>query len=108
MKTNRTARSLQLPLAWLAVSRALGLLIAGLIGWLWVLAAEDPAWKAVAWKVVVLVVVVPLAVRIGIKWLRFCGRRRLRAMWDAYAEQELAKRTYLRRSVHARPQSQNR
>jgi hypothetical protein len=108
MKTNGTARSLQSPLAGLAVSRAAGLLIAGLIGWLWVLAAEDPAWKTMAWEAVVLVVVVPLAARIGIKWLRFRGRRRLQAMWDAYAERELAKRTYLRRSVHARPQSQNR
>jgi hypothetical protein len=108
MKTNRTARSLQSPLAWSAASRVVGLLIAGLIGWLWVLAAEDPAWKTMAWEAVPLVVVLPLAARIGVKWLRFRGRRRLQAMWDAYADQELAKSTYSRRSFHARPQSQKR
>jgi hypothetical protein len=98
MKTNEAARS------WSVVSRLAGLLIAALIGWLWFIVAEDPDWKALAWKALPLVVALPLAARIGIKWLRVRARRRLGAAWDAYAARELAKRAYSGRSFHARPQ----
>ncbi len=106
MMTNVTARSVQWSMARSTVSRTAELLLVGLIGWLWFVAVRDPAWRAVAWKAVPLVVVLPLAGRIAIR--QFRARRRLRAAWDSYAEQELAKRTNSRRNFHARPQSQGR
>jgi hypothetical protein len=93
------------PLVWSATFRAARVLIFGLIGWLLFVSAADSAWRAVS-----LVVVLALAALVGVTWYlsRARAERRLRAAWDAYAELELAKRTYSRRNSHAGPQSQDR
>jgi membrane protein YdbS with pleckstrin-like domain len=105
MKSNVTAHSRRTSPAWSAVLRAARLLIIGLIGWLFFVSAADPAWKAVS-----LAAVVAVAALVGITWYlsRARAERRWRAALDAYAEEELAKRTYSRRNLHARPQSQDR
>jgi hypothetical protein len=105
MKTNETARYGRMSLAWSAVFRAVRLLIFGFIGWLWFVAAADSASKAIS-----LAAVLALAALVGITWYlsRARAERRWRTALDAYAEQELAKRTYSRRNFHARPQSQAR
>jgi membrane protein YdbS with pleckstrin-like domain len=105
MTTNQTAHSRGMPIAWSAVFRAVRLLIFGLIGWLLFVSAADSAWRAVA-----LAAVVAVAALVGITWYLSAVRadRRWRAALDAYANKELAKRTYSRRNFHARPQSQDR
>ena len=59
---------------------------------------------------VLLVAVLALAALAGVAWYlpRARAEWRWRAVLDRYAEQEQAKRTYSRRNVHARPQSQAR
>jgi len=81
------------------------LLIFALIGWLCFVWAEDSDWKAV-----LLAAVLALAAIAGITWYlsRVRADKRWRAALDAYAKQEQAKRTYSRRNVHARPQSEDR
>src|ERR1700730_6589038 len=105
MKTNETARSRRTSLVWSAVSRAVRLLIFGLIGWLCFVSAADSAWRAVS-----LAAVLALAALVGITWYlsRVRAERRWRASLDAYAKLEQAKRTNSRRNFHARPQSQDR
>jgi membrane protein YdbS with pleckstrin-like domain len=106
MKTNETARSSRrTSLVWSAVFRAVRLIIFGLIGWLWFVSAGDSPWTAVS-----LAAVLALAALVSITWYlsRARAERRWRTALDAYAEQELAKRTYSRRNFHARPQSQAR
>jgi hypothetical protein len=105
MKTNEAALSRRMSLVWSAVSWAGGLLIAGLIGWLWFVVADDYAAKAV-----LLVAILALAALIGITSheSRARARRELQAALDAYAEQEQAKWTYSHRSLHARPHWQDR
>jgi hypothetical protein len=105
MRTNATASPWRTSLAWSAVARAARLSIFGFIGWFWFLSADHSAWKAVA-----LVAVLGLAALVGITWYASRARadRRWRAALDRYAKRELAKRTYPRRNIHARPQSQAR
>ena len=105
MKTIETARPWRTSLAWSAGSRAAGLFLAGLIGWLWFVAAPGTAWKAVS-----LAAVLALAALVGITWYlsRARAERRWRAALDAYAKREQAKRTHSRRNFHARPQSPDR
>jgi high-affinity Fe2+/Pb2+ permease len=105
MTTNATARSRRMSLVWLAVSRAAGLFIAGLIGWLLFVWGDASAWRAVS-----LAAVLALAALVGITWYlsRARAERRWRAALDAYAKQEQAKRPNSRRYFHARPQSQDR
>ena len=105
MTTNETARFRGLSLVWSAVFRAARLLIFGLIGWLGFVSATDSARRAVS-----LAAVVALAALVGITWYlsRALAERRWRAALDAYAAKEQAKRTYLWRNFHARPQSQGR
>jgi hypothetical protein len=90
---------------WSAVSWAVGLLTAGLIGWSWFFSADDSAGKAVP-----LAAILALASLVGITWQQSRGRarRRLRAALEAYAEQEEAMRAYSQRSFPARPQWQDR
>jgi hypothetical protein len=106
MKTNEPAPSERMSLVWSAVFRAVRLLIVGFIGWLWLVSSADSAWKAVD----SLAAVLALAALVGITWYlsRARAERRWRAALDAYAEKEQAKRTYSRRNLHARPQSQDR
>ena len=105
MTTNSTARYGWMSLARSAVFRVVRLLLFGLIGWLWFVSAADSALRAVS-----LAAVLALAALVGITWYASRARadRRWRAALDAYAKQELAKRTYSRRNFHARPQSQAR
>ena len=105
MTNNETARSRGMSLLWSAVSRAVRLLIFGLIGWVWFASKAGSAWRAAS-----LAAVLALAALAGITWYlsRARAERRWRAALDAYAEQEQAKRTYSRRNFHARPQSQAR
>ncbi len=100
-----TARSRRSLPAWSAVFRTVRLLIFGLIGWLLFLSAADSALRAVS-----LAAVLAVAGLVGITWYlsRARAERRWRAALDVYAEQEQAKRTYSRRNLHARPQSQDR
>jgi len=100
-----TTRSPRASLAWSAVFPAAQLLIFGLIGWLWFVSAADPTWRAVS-----LAAGLALAAFVGITWYlsRVRVERRWRALLDAYAKLEQAKRTYSRRNFHARPQSQDR
>src|SRR6266478_3387963 len=103
MMTNVTSHSRRSSPAWSAVFRAARLLIFGLIGWLWFVWAADSAWRAVS-----LAAIPALAALVGITWYlsRARAERRWRAVLDAYAEKEQARRTNSRRSIHARPQSQ--
>ncbi len=87
MKTNETARSRRMALVWSTVGGAAGLFLAGLIGWLWLVLADDSVWKGV-----LLAAVLALAALAGIAWQQSRAERRLRAALDAYAEKELAKR----------------
>jgi hypothetical protein len=105
MNNHEAARSRRMSLVWSAVSWAVGLLTAGLIGWLWFVLADDSAGK-----VDPLAAILALAALVGITWQqsRARARRRLRAALDAYAEQEEVKRTYSQRSFHTRPQWQDR
>ena len=106
MKSNVTARSRRTSPAWSAVFRAARLLVFGLIGWLWFVAAPGTAGKAVS-----LAAVLALAALVGITW--YLSRARAERRWraaleDAYAKQEQAKRTDSRRNYYAGPQSQDR
>ena len=94
MTTIETARSQGMSLAWSAVFRAVRLLIFGLIGWLWFVSAADSAWRAVS-----LAAVLALAALVGITWYASHARAEWlrRAVWDRYAEQDRAMRTYSRR-----------
>jgi 4-amino-4-deoxy-L-arabinose transferase-like glycosyltransferase len=117
MTTNRIARSEEITLIWLAVSRAGRLMTFGTIGWLWFMSASDSAWRGVSFIAVPVV-----ATLVAIPWYLARARanrerraaldvradRRWRAALDRYAEQEQAKRTNSRRNVHAGPQSQDR
>jgi hypothetical protein len=105
MKTNRTSWSLWSSPAWSAVFRAARLLSFGLIGWLWFVPVDGSNWRAVS-----LAAVLALAALVGITWYlsRVRAERRWRAVLDAYAKREQAKRTNSRRNFHARPQSQDR
>ncbi len=105
MTNNSTAWSLRTVLARSAFFRAVRLLIFGLIGWLLFVSATDSAWRAVS-----LAAALAVAALVGITWYlsRARAERRWRAALDAYAEKEQAKRTYSRRNLHARPQSQDR
>jgi 4-amino-4-deoxy-L-arabinose transferase-like glycosyltransferase len=117
MMTNETAHSGEMSLVWSAVFRVVRLLIFGFIGWVWFMSANDTSWRAVS-----LAAVLAVAALVGIPWYLSrarakSGRRaefdagaenRWRAALDRYAEQEQAKRTYTRRNLHARPQSQDR
>jgi hypothetical protein len=100
MTTSSIARSRDMSLAWSALFRAVGLSIFGLIGWLFFMAKADSAWRPG-----LLAAVLALALVMGITWYlsRARAERRWRAALDAYARQELAKRTYSRRNFHARP-----
>jgi fatty-acid desaturase len=53
MKTNKTARSRRSSPAWSAVFRITRLLVFGMIGWLLFISAADSAWRAVSLAVVV-------------------------------------------------------
>jgi hypothetical protein len=55
MTTNETARFRGMSLGWPAVFRAVRLLIFGLISWLWFASAADSAWRAVSLAVVLAV-----------------------------------------------------
>ena len=105
MEANKTARYRRMSLISAAASWVAGLLIAGLIGWLWFVSTDNSAWKTGS-----LAAVLALAALMGITWVlsRARAERRWRAALDAYAKQEQAKRTYSRRNFHARPQSQAR
>ena len=105
MMTNTTARSLRTPLVWSAVWAATGLLLAWSIDWVWFLSADESARKAMA-----LAAVPVLGGLAGLAWYLSRARadRRWRAALDRYAGQEQAKRTYPRRNLHARSESQAR
>jgi Flp pilus assembly protein TadB len=107
MNRNVTARSRRTSPARSAIRRAARLLVLGLIGWLCFVWAADSAWRTVS-----LAAVSAVAALVAITWYlsRARAERRWRAAeaaWDAYAKQELAKRTNSRRNFHARPQSQD-
>ena len=97
MKTTAIAHTRWPALAKSAVSRVAQFLLFGLIGWIWFLAADSSAGKAVS-----LVAIVCLAALGGITWhvSRARAERRWRAALDRYAEQEQSKRTYQKRRLH--------
>jgi hypothetical protein len=84
MRTNAVADTWRTSLVWSAVFRAAGLSIFGLIVWLWLFAADGPAWKAVS-----LVAVQALAALAGVAWYlpRARAERRWRAVMEHYGEQ---------------------
>jgi hypothetical protein len=86
MKTNQTGRPRLMSLTSSAVSWAAALLIAGLVGGLWFVRADDSAWEAVP-----LAAVLALTAVAGITWQqsRARARRRLQVALDAYAEQQI-------------------
>ncbi len=94
MTTNVTADPWRRSLAWSAVFRAGRLFLFGFLGWLWFVAADDSAWRAVS-----LVAVLAHAGLTSITWyaLRARAERRWRAALDRYAEREEAKWTHSRR-----------
>lgn len=100
MTTSSSARSRDMSLAWSALFRAVELSIFGLTGWLFFMSRTDSAWRPGS-----LAAVVALASLVGITWYlsRARAEKRWRAALDAYAKQELEKRTYSRRNSHARP-----
>jgi hypothetical protein len=66
------------------------LLIAGLIGGLWFVQADDSAWEAVP-----LAAVLTLTAVVGITWQsRARATRRLQAVLAAYAEQEIGRQRH--------------
>jgi MFS family permease len=97
MEANKTARYRRMSLISAAAFWVAGLLIAGLIGWLWFVSADNSAWKAVS-----LAAVLALAPIVVITWClsRVRAERRWRAALDAYAEKELATRTYNGATIH--------
>jgi high-affinity Fe2+/Pb2+ permease len=88
MRTNETTRDRQMPSIPAATSWVAGLLLAGLIGWLWFDLVDGPTWLDV-----VLAAILVLAALVGLTWYLSHARaeRRWRAALDAYAEQEQAK-----------------
>jgi membrane protein DedA with SNARE-associated domain len=86
MKANPSARSRLMSMISSAASWAAALLIAGWIGGVWFVIADNSAWKAVP-----LATVLALTAVVGITWqqARAGARRRLQAALAAYAEREI-------------------
>ena len=88
METNQTGYSRLMSLVSSSAFWIAALLIAGLIGGLWFVLAEDPARKAAP-----LVAALAFTAAVGIAWRqsRVRARRRMQTAMDAYAEREIAR-----------------
>jgi hypothetical protein len=86
MKTNQAGHSPLMSLISSALSWAAAVLIAGLVGGLGFVLADDSTWKAVPLAAVLAVTAI-----VGITWQqsRAHARRRLQAALAAYAEREI-------------------
>jgi hypothetical protein len=100
MTTNESAHLRRSTLVCSAASRAVRLLIFGLVGWLWFVAAADTVWRAIS-----LAAVLVLAALVGITWYMSPARadRHWRLALDVfYAKPKPTKTINSRRNVHAR------
>lgn len=87
MKTNYTGHSQRMSLVPSSAFGVAALPIAGLIGGLWFVRADDSAWEAVPFAAVL-----ALTATVGVTWQQSRARawRRLQAALAAYAEREIS------------------
>jgi hypothetical protein len=100
MRTSQSARSRYMALISSGALWATALLIAGLIGGLWLLVAADSARAAMP-----LAAILASTPAVGIIWQRSRARakRRLQTALDAYAEREIARAAQRRQRRRAAP-----